>query len=316
MKVIWELEQLLQEVQAFEKPKIRYEQYMTTPEIASKWIISASQSGDIVDKNVLDMGTGTGMLATAAHLTGAKNVIGVDIDPEALDIARNNEVIEARYEENPVYWALSDAETFVKKIQEKKELLDETLKDNKEIQNKDMVKDDDKNDVKETSEEENTDQEEEEEEDQEEEEKIIMDPFPTIDDLIKEGLPLEIDTVLTNPPFGTRKKGADVAFLRLAMSLQPKAVYSLHKSSTRDFLLATAEKWGWYGHVIGELRYELPQSYSFHKKQRAFIAVDLFRFTQKKELPMGFQVVLKTTKFKEKRKKKVYQDRSKKKRRR
>ena len=36
-----------------------------------------------------------------------------------------------------------------------------------------------------------------------------------------------------NPPFGTRRKGADLAFLRAALRLARGSVYSLHKSSTR-----------------------------------------------------------------------------------
>ena len=36
-----------------------------------------------------------------------------------------------------------------------------------------------------------------------------------------------------NPPFGTRRKGADIAFLRTALQLARRSVYSLHKSSTR-----------------------------------------------------------------------------------
>ena len=39
-----------------------------------------------------------------------------------------------------------------------------------------------------------------------------------------------------NPPFGTRHKGADVAFLRAAFRLARGSVYSLHKSSTRAHL--------------------------------------------------------------------------------
>ncbi len=39
-----------------------------------------------------------------------------------------------------------------------------------------------------------------------------------------------------NPPFGTRRKGADAAFLRAAFRLATGSVYSLHKSSTRAYL--------------------------------------------------------------------------------
>jgi hypothetical protein len=47
------------------------------------------------------------------------------------------------------------------------------------------------------------------------------------------------DTVIMNPPFGTRRKGADADFLRAAARLVAGAggaIYSLHKSSTRAHL--------------------------------------------------------------------------------
>ncbi|XP_065849539.1 uncharacterized protein [Euphorbia lathyris] len=43
-----------------------------------------------------------------------------------------------------------------------------------------------------------------------------------------------VDTVIMNPPFGTRKKGADMDFLAVALQVASHAVYSLHKTSTRD----------------------------------------------------------------------------------
>ena len=39
---------------------------------------------------VLDMGCGSGILSIAAALLGAEDVLGVDIDPVAVDVAREN----------------------------------------------------------------------------------------------------------------------------------------------------------------------------------------------------------------------------------
>ena len=38
-----------------------------------------------------------------------------------------------------------------------------------------------------------------------------------------------VDSVIMNPPFGTRNKGIDVLFLEQALALRPRAIYSLHK---------------------------------------------------------------------------------------
>ncbi|XP_058520592.1 rRNA N6-adenosine-methyltransferase METTL5 isoform X2 [Ochotona princeps] len=48
-------------------------------------------------------------------------------------------------------------------------------------------------------------------------------------------MPKSFDTVIMNPPFGTKKnKGKDMAFLKTALEMARTAVYSLHKSSTRE----------------------------------------------------------------------------------
>lgn len=42
------------------------------------------------DSRVLDIGTGTGILAVTALLTGAKSAIGIDIDEKSVDVAHDN----------------------------------------------------------------------------------------------------------------------------------------------------------------------------------------------------------------------------------
>jgi predicted RNA methylase len=87
------------------------------------------------------------------------------------------------------------------------------------------------------------------------------------------------DTVFTNPPFGTRCKGADVQFLKVAFQLSTGAVYSLHKTSTRSHISKVARSLGaTSAEPIAELRYDLPKSYAFHTKDTKDIDVDIWRF--------------------------------------
>ncbi|KAK3003414.1 hypothetical protein RJ639_018679 [Escallonia herrerae] len=93
-----------------------------------------------------------------------------------------------------------------------------------------------------------------------------------------------VDTVVMNPPFGTRKKGADLDFLSMALKVASQAVYSLHKTTTRDHVKRTAlrDYNASSAEVLCELRYDLPQLYKFHKKKEVNIAVDLWRFVPQK----------------------------------
>ncbi|MNE70876.1 hypothetical protein D3C80_1667000 [compost metagenome] len=76
-------------------------------------------------------------------------------------------------------------------------------------------------------------------------------------------------------------KGADMHFLSVAVRLTKTAVYSLHKSSTRDYILRVADSWGCKAKVVAELVYDLPATYSFHKKQNQQIQVDLIRLEKR-----------------------------------
>lgn len=87
------------------------------------------------------------------------------------------------------------------------------------------------------------------------------------------------DTVIMNPPFGTKNNaGIDMKFLEVAIRLSSNVVYSLHKSSTRDYVLSRVAQLGAKGTVVAELRYDLPRAYKFHKKASVDIEVDFIRF--------------------------------------
>lgn len=82
-----------------------------------------------------------------------------------------------------------------------------------------------------------------------------------------------------NPPFGTKRNaGTDVKFLEIAAKLASNAIYSLHKTSTRNYILKKALQFGAKGRVIAELRYDLPKAYKFHKKASVDVQVDFIRF--------------------------------------
>ncbi len=81
----------LETVRDFEQPTPDLEQYLTPPEIAAHVCHLAALQGDLTDRIVLDLGTGTGMLALGASLCDPSHVLGVEIDRDALSVARENE---------------------------------------------------------------------------------------------------------------------------------------------------------------------------------------------------------------------------------
>jgi len=59
-----------------------------TTALCLNWLDQA----DVKDKTVIDYGCGSGILAIAAALLGAKKVIGIDIDPQALEATQANAI--------------------------------------------------------------------------------------------------------------------------------------------------------------------------------------------------------------------------------
>lgn len=86
------------------------------------------------------------------------------------------------------------------------------------------------------------------------------------------------DTVIMNPPFGTKTANIDMVFLHYACKIATGAIYTLHKSSTRDFIEKKAKTWGWQGQVVAVMKYDLPKTMKFHKAKTLDIEVDFWRF--------------------------------------
>lgn len=85
------LERQLATLADFSDPCAPLEQYTTPADIATHLIHLAALRGDLVDRCVLDLGTGTGVLALATAFHDPTRVVGIDLDPEVLTTARANE---------------------------------------------------------------------------------------------------------------------------------------------------------------------------------------------------------------------------------
>jgi len=214
-----ELEQWLSQVDGFEDPKMELEQYRTSANMAAHMLTTIdTQYDDIEGKAVADLGCGCGVLGIGSILLGSGYTVGLDIDTEALEIARRN------CEEMEVPLELVQCNVIP------------------EAGGPD-------------------------------------EPPPALP--LPRGGDKAFDTVIMNPPFGTKKEtvGHDVRFLERAVAMSRRAVYSLHKSSTRRFLGKTAAALGVEMEVVAEMRWPLPATYRVHRKKSVDIEVDLLRFS-------------------------------------
>jgi putative methylase len=84
------------------------------------------------------------------------------------------------------------------------------------------------------------------------------------------------DTVIMNPPYGTRSPHLDVRFLERAFELAPVS-YSLHKSSTRDFLMGFIAKRNRKVDGLRSMRLNIPHLFAFHHRKLENVQVDLYR---------------------------------------
>lgn len=162
---LWELESRLQAVAPFETPVVELEQYPTSAHLASQIVHAMHTRDDVEDKNILDLGCGTGILGIGCSLLGGC-VVGVDIDENALRIASKN-------------------------VQDQEVDIDLCRMDVLELKGGKVF-----------------------------------------------------DTVIMNPPFGTKRRGVDIGFLKKGVNMCCGVVYSLHKSSTRGYIEKKARSWG------------------------------------------------------------------------
>jgi putative methylase len=84
------LEMALQRLSGYSCPRAALEQYQTPAPLAARLLFHAMMKGDVREKKICDLGSGTGVLAIGASLLGADQVQGVDIDKNAIQVAKEN----------------------------------------------------------------------------------------------------------------------------------------------------------------------------------------------------------------------------------
>lgn len=76
--------------------------------------------------------------------------------------------------------------------------------------------------------------------------------------------------------------GIDLQFVKAGLSILKKdgKLFSLHKTSTRQYITKfVAQKLsGIHAECIAQLRWNLPATYAYHKRQSVDIEVDLWQF--------------------------------------
>ncbi|MBQ7928594.1 MAG: methyltransferase [Methanobrevibacter sp.] len=197
------LEMKLQSVPPHPNPKVGLEQYSTPSVIASDLIWNADSLGDIENKNILDLGCGSGMFTIASALMGANIACGVDVDEDSINVA--DETSRKLKLEN-VNYILSDIDEF--------------------------------------------------------------------------NCSYEVDTVIQNPPFGSQRKaksGEDLNFVKKAIDINPKVLYSFHMASTEEFLIDFYNDNDMNITHIFRYNFPIPKIYEFHTKEKQDVNVIVFR---------------------------------------
>jgi putative methylase len=86
-----ELEIFLSQIKSVAFPKADLEQYLISESVAATMLHTAAYCyDDIMGRSILDLGCGTGRLSLGAAFLGADEVLGIDLDKEAVKSALEN----------------------------------------------------------------------------------------------------------------------------------------------------------------------------------------------------------------------------------
>jgi putative methylase len=91
-----------------------------------------------------------------------------------------------------------------------------------------------------------------------------------------------VDTVVSNPPFGVKQKGADLRFLKKAISIAD-VIYSMHLAGDKNRVFLEKEINMLDAKVTQLETFQFPigRLFDFHRKHKHMINVDLYRICTK-----------------------------------
>jgi len=107
-----EFELILSRLKPFSAPVKSLEQYPSPASLVADIVYQAFLQGNVQGKVIADLGCGSGFFALACALLGAKKVYGIDLDPNALAVARENEAMLKQEYDVSVDWLESDVSGF------------------------------------------------------------------------------------------------------------------------------------------------------------------------------------------------------------
>ena len=111
-----DLVRLLEKVPPFADARADLEQVATPAEAAATLLQLAERWDGLAGRSVLDLGCGTGRLAIGAAALGAAPVLGIDVDPSAVEVARTAASVaevKVAFEVGPVASARTPVEIVV-----------------------------------------------------------------------------------------------------------------------------------------------------------------------------------------------------------
>eukprot|EP01012_Entosiphon_sulcatum_P020459 TRINITY_DN25404_c0_g1_i1.p1 TRINITY_DN25404_c0_g1~~TRINITY_DN25404_c0_g1_i1.p1 ORF type:complete len:287 (+),score=27.59 TRINITY_DN25404_c0_g1_i1:27-863(+) len=224
------------------------EQYDSPPSIAARLIWTAHQNDHVSNRVVIDLGCGTGALTVALCLLRPRAVIGIDVDSNALTRCCQNlrKAADAGIDVSCVTLLQGDVSRLLSDGAAALRTFGLVYPPGRSPPFEWGC-----NDVTE----------------------------PPLRSLVATNdQPAVGHCVVMNPPFGTKQEGADMRFVCAALGLASGVVYSLHKTSTRAFVLGSGAKLGVATRLVHELSYPLPNTLPMHKRKEAFTCVDLVQF--------------------------------------